>query len=43
MIVSAPEGGGIPDATLTSVDAHLATIIDAVRPLLPAEYDGPGL
>ncbi|MGD0557336.1 MAG: gephyrin-like molybdotransferase Glp [Streptosporangiaceae bacterium] len=38
MIVSAPEGGGIPDATLTSVDAHLATIIDAVRPLLPAEY-----
>jgi molybdopterin molybdotransferase len=35
--VGAPEGG-IPDATIASVDAHLADIAAAIRPLEPVSY-----
>jgi molybdopterin molybdotransferase len=37
MIVGAPEGG-IPDATLASVDAHIADIAATISPLAPVEY-----
>jgi molybdopterin molybdotransferase len=37
IIVGAPEGG-IPDATLASVDAHIADIAATISPLAPVEY-----
>jgi molybdopterin molybdotransferase len=37
MTVGAPEGG-IPDATIRSVDAHIADIAAAISPLAPVSY-----